>query len=113
MNDFFSMLGLAFKAGFVIYGRDSINKEVRAGKAAFIIIAVDGGHDGRKKYSQLASIYEVRIVEKLTKDELGHAIGKKPQAALAIMRGGMADKLLKDLEVGCQTGKDLLNGGLR
>ena len=70
-------LGLAKKAGNLTLGFEKVKSTVAAGKAAFLIEAVDGAEDGRRKLT--ASFPHLarppKMIGVFTADELGLALG--------------------------------------
>jgi len=79
-----SLLGLAQKAGKLASGEVAVENAVRAGKAKLVLIAADASDNTKKSYRDLAAYYQGAYYEGLSKDELGHAIGKPSRAALAV-----------------------------
>ena len=81
MNDkVISLLGLAERAGKIASGEFAAEKAVKTGKARLIIVA----EDASACYSQ--------------KELLGHGIGKEFRASLAVLDGGFAKAIEKQLD---------------
>ena len=75
-------LGLAQKAGKTASGDVAVRAALKSGKV-------------KKKIFFLAEMAGVQVIERLTRDELGYAIGKGPRIAVAITDANFANMLLK------------------
>ncbi|MBP3657606.1 MAG: ribosomal L7Ae/L30e/S12e/Gadd45 family protein [Clostridia bacterium] len=93
-NDaFFSMLGLAMRAGMLTLGEDGVRKAIASGKTAFVIVDDGASANTKKMYSDSCAYYSVQMVTAQA-GRLGHAIGKGGRMSAAVARGPMAQKLL-------------------
>ena len=87
MNDkVISLLGLAERAGKIASGEFAAEKAVKTGKARLIIVAEDASDNTKKKFSDMC------------KELLGHGIGKEFRASLAVLDGGFAKAIEKQLD---------------
>lgn len=93
-----SMISLATKAGKTASGEFSTEKEVKAGRAALVIVADDASDNTKKKFQNMCDFYEVPIYFYKDKDTLGHAMGKEFRASLAITDAGFATGIKKHLD---------------
>ncbi|MDR3563757.1 MAG: ribosomal L7Ae/L30e/S12e/Gadd45 family protein [Negativicutes bacterium] len=94
-----ALLGMAQKARKLVSGELAVEKAVRSGQAKLILIATDASESTRKSYRDSAAFYQVAFFEVLSKDEIGHAIGRPPRAALAVTDNGFRKaitELLRD-----------------
>lgn len=84
-------IGLARKAGKVIVGTDAVCDEIRKNKVAIVLSASDISDNTKKKISDCCTYYhtELHFCE-MTKDELGHAIGKPFAACIGITDPNLA-----------------------
>ena len=73
-----SMLGLAARARGVADGGFSVEKAIKSGKAALVILAGDASDNSRKEFVNMCSYYRTPIYQYSNKEELGHSIGKEP-----------------------------------
>lgn len=97
MDSFLSFLGLAMKAGRVIYGTDPVQAGI--GRIHLLLVASDAGRSSRRNALHLAEKHHIVCAEtRYGKSELGYAIGKKPCALLAVTDRGFAQNLLKNLD---------------
>ena len=78
-------LGLAQKAGKLQSGDFAVKTALKSGGVELLVIAADAAPNTKKELYFLAEQGEVSVKEILNRAELGHAIGKAPRAAVAIM----------------------------
>lgn len=83
-NNIAFALGLAQKAGKVASGDFAVRSALKNGKAKLLVVATDAAPNSKKDMYYLAEVAGVEVVELLTRDELGFAIGKAKRTALAI-----------------------------
>ncbi len=92
-----SMLGLAARAGRIVSGEFTVEKEVKSGRAYLVLIAEDASENTRKKIQNMCEFYEVPMRLCYDRERLGHFIGKDFRASVAILDEGFADNILKHL----------------
>lgn len=93
-----SLLGLAAKAGKLASGEFCTEKEIKAGRAKLVILAEDASGNTKKKFQNMCDYYQVPIRCYNEKEVLGHAMGKELRASAAILDGGFAGSILKQLD---------------
>lgn len=98
MNKIYSLLGLAMKSHNVVSGEYAVEKAVKSGSAALVIVSEDASENTVKLFNNMCSFYEVPMFRYGTKEELGHAMGKEVRASLAITEEGFAKSIRKHLE---------------
>ena len=99
MNDkVISLLGLAERAGKIASGEFAAEKAVKTGKARLIIVAEDASDNTKKKFSDMCKYYQVPFACYSQKELLGHGIGKECRASLAVLDGGFAKAIEKQLD---------------
>lgn len=92
-NAYLNMLGLAFRAGKISLGEETIVKEIQHRKAKLVIIASDTGRQTKKKLTDKCTFYNIPWKIAGNRDELSGAIGKSGRVALAILDDGFARKI--------------------
>ena len=97
-NKVLSLIGLATKAGKTASGEFLTEREVKSGKAALVIVAVDASENTKKKFRNMCDYYKVPIYFYEDKDTLGHAMGKQFRASLAVLDEGFAKGIRKHLD---------------
>ena len=96
-----SMLGLAARARGVADGGFSVEKAIKCGKAALVILAGDASDNSRKEFVNMCSYYRTPIYQYSSKEELGHSIGKELRSVVAVLDVGIAKAIkerLKEME---------------
>ena len=93
-----SMLGLAARAGRIVSGEFTVEKEVKSGRAYLVLIAEDASENTRKKFQNMCEFYEVPYEIYGMKEVLGHAMGKEFRASLAILDEGFAKEIMKQMK---------------
>ncbi|MDX1574982.1 MAG: RNA-binding protein [Kiloniellales bacterium] len=92
---FLELLGLANRAGQAVAGFQKVKDRLAAGEAALLVHAVDGAEDGRRKIVGLARARQpdMPVVSLFTAAELGRALGRDSAVHLAVLPGGLAERL--------------------
>lgn len=85
MEKIFGMLGLARRAGKLIYGSDASVNAVRSGKAKAVILAADASDRTKKLMRSKCTSFEAPLFEiEASCDELGKKLGKSGISVLSI-----------------------------
>ena len=79
-------LGIGRKAGKMLIGTDNVCDGVRDGKVLLILISSDASENTVKRATNCAKYYntEFGILDGITTDELGRALGKSAAACVGI-----------------------------
>lgn len=88
-------LGLAQKAGKTSSGDVAVRAALKSGKVKVLVLAQDAAPNSKKEIYFLAEMAGVQVIELLTRNELGYAIGKGPRIAVAVTDANFANMLLK------------------
>lgn len=108
-------LGLARRAGDLVTGFEKVAAALRAGQVGILLQAADAAADGCRKLRSLVPP-AVEIVQCLTRDEMGLALGRENVVHAALAPGGGADAFMRDLRrlqdwrgntAGAQTSADM------
>lgn len=94
-----NLIGLATKAGKTASGEFSTEKAVKSGKAHLVIVSEEASDNTRKMFFNMCTHYKVPIYYFGGKGELGHAMGKEMRASLAVVDKGLADAIVKQLNI--------------
>ena len=93
-------LGLARRSGELTYGFEKAGAAIAGGRAAFLIEAVDGSADGRRKMLQIVARAErrPRLLGLFSCDELSLSLGLGNVIHLVFLAGRGAERLTEDVE---------------
>ena len=91
-------IGLARKAGKVIVGTDAVCDEIRKKQIIMVLYASDISDNTQKRISDCCAYYNVKLYPcDLTKDALGHAIGKPYAACIGISDENLSELISRNL----------------
>ena len=93
-NDaFFSMLGIAMRAGALSLGEDGVLKAISGGKAGLVLVDAGASANTKKRFADSCAHYGVRM--RFTKaGRLSEAIGRPGRMSAAVKSSGLCDKLI-------------------
>jgi len=89
------LLGLAARAGALVYGTDLVRRAARAKKIRVAIVASDISDNTREKLASLESS-DVTVIAGPDRDELGALVGKGPLSVIGVSEGQFAERLRSD-----------------
>ncbi len=85
-------LGLAMRAGQMTLGGDLVLRQIRAGKAALVLIDRSASGNTLKKLTDACAYYHVPVVM-VSEGFLSFVSGKADRVAGSLKAGGLADKV--------------------
>ncbi|HEX7065331.1 MAG TPA: YlxQ family RNA-binding protein [Bacillales bacterium] len=94
----FSLVGLAFRAGKVVSGEDSVLSAVRGGKAKCVLLAGDASERTKDTWENKCDYYGVPLRIIADRYELGRAMGKAHRVVAAVNDQGFSKKLIALLD---------------
>ncbi len=94
-----ALFGLAMRGRNLVSGEFQTLEAVKSGKAMLVIIAKDASANTKKLFNNKCNYYEVPVREFGVKDELGRAIGKDMRSSLGVCDAGLAEAIIKQLEM--------------
>jgi ribosomal protein L7Ae-like RNA K-turn-binding protein len=89
------LLGLAARAGALVYGTDLVRRAVRAGRIRLAIVASDISDNTREKLRPLLEHNGVAVIEGPDRGDLGALVGRGPLSVVGMEEGSFADRLLE------------------
>lgn len=89
-------VSLARRAGQLVAGFDQVRAWLRASQAAVLVAAADGAADGRAKLRRLAP--DLPLITAFSRSELGACLGRDEVVHAAVAPGGLAQRLLRDVQ---------------
>ena len=90
-------LGLAQKAGKLASGDYAVRSALKNGKAKQLLVAADAAENSKKDMYFMAEMSDTPVVECLTRDELGWAIGKANSTAVVVLDNSFANMINKNI----------------
>ena len=91
-SDFFSMLGLAMRAGQLSFGEDGVRKAIASGAATLVLLDAGASDNTKKRMRDSCAYYGVPLMETAA-GRLGEAVGRPGRMSAAVARGPLCDKL--------------------
>ena len=91
---FYSMLGIAMRAGALTLGTDGVLTAISSGSAKFVLLDALASDNTKKKFHDSCAYYGVELYE-TAPDRLGYAIGKPGRMCAGVAKGPLGDKLHK------------------
>ena len=98
-NKIFSLLGLAAKGRNLVSGEFQTMEAIRSQSAYLILVALDASDNTKKLFHDKSSYCEIPVYDYGTKDDLGRAIGKDLRSSLGVCEEGLANAIIKQLEI--------------
>ena len=89
---FYSMLGIAMRAGVLTLGADGVHSAIASGGAALVLLDAAASDNTKKKFRDACAFYGTPLFE-TAPDRLGYAIGKPGRMCAAVAKGTLGDKL--------------------
>jgi len=87
------LLGLAARAGALIYGTDLVRRAVRAGKLRLAIVASDISDNTTDKLRPLLESKGVAVIEGPARAALGALVGRGPLSVVGVMDDQFARRI--------------------
>lgn len=89
------LLGLAARAGALVYGTDLVRRAARAGRVRVAIVASDISANTRDKLRSLSGAPDIAVLTGPTRDELGGLVGRGPLSVIGVQDGAFATQLIE------------------
>jgi len=93
INNIYSFIGLAKKAGKLISGDETCERAVKAGKVKLVIIADDASENTKKKFMDICRYRGIEVRYFGEKELLGKHIGKDMRSVVAVTGREFAERL--------------------
>ena len=94
------LLGLATRAGKVVFGTEAVLKEIEKNRTKLVIIAIDASERTKMKFKNICNEKNIPIKEALMMDELSKTIGKDNKAVLGIKDINFSNEIIKIIDGG-------------
>ena len=93
-NRCLNVLGLARRSSDAVAGFEKVKALLKSHKAAVLLIANDGGDDGRRKMLSVSG--KVAVIDLFSSEELGRVFGREKTVFAALIEGGLAKLLVRE-----------------
>lgn len=87
------LLGLAARAGALVYGTDLVRRAVRAGRVRHAVVASDISDNTSEKLRPLLEKSGVTVIEGPDRGELGALVGRGPLSVVGISDAQLAARI--------------------
>ena len=94
MTPVYGLLGLASRSGQITLGADLALREIKAGRAALVLLDA-GASDGTKKKISDACAYRHVPLHMLPEGEISSACGKEGRLAAAVKPGKLCQRIME------------------
>ncbi len=98
-KQFYSFLGLAARAGAVIYGSDAVDSGIKRGKIKLVVVDGDASDSTKKAFEDACAYYKTHIIVLEDAGELGKSLGKPGRKIIGIKDAGFAKGAIKRHEL--------------
>jgi len=88
-----TMLGFAAKAGKLTSGETGSRAAITRKRAKLVILAEDAASSTEKEFQMLAERHQIPVIQMMTMQDLGMAIGKSNRSVLVILDKGFATQI--------------------
>ena len=94
------LLGLARRAGKLIFGTEACKQELESKKVKLIIIATDAAERTKMNFKNICSKKDIPIFEILNIEEISTAIGQQNKAVVGIKDLNFSKEIIKIINGG-------------
>ena len=94
------LLGLATRAGKVVFGSEACKSAIEKKKVKLVLIAKDASERTKINFNEICKKTNIPIQEVLTVDTLSSAIGKNNKAMIGIVDINFSKEILKIINGG-------------
>jgi ribosomal protein L7Ae-like RNA K-turn-binding protein len=92
---FLAGLGLAARAGYLRVGYDAVNRSLRSGEAAVVVVAGDAPADVRRRLARLADPAGPPQLVILDGNRLGRAVGRGRVVVMAVTEQSLGRRVVE------------------
>jgi len=94
-GDFLGFLGLAARAGRVVYGSEACETAIRRGKIKLLLVDGTTSEKTLKEFIDACTYYKVPIIVNKAERTLGEAVGKPANKVIGISCPRFAGRLME------------------
>lgn len=90
---FYSLLGIAMRAGVLTPGESGVLRSISSQTALFVLVDAGASDNTKKRFRDSCAFYHVELFE-TQEERLGNAIGKPGRMSVAVAGGMLGERLL-------------------
>ena len=98
MNKIFSLIGLATRAGKIVFGTDAVLKNLGKKQTHLIFVASDASKATIDKVEKKAFFYNIKIIKKYSTEELAKSTGRPNPKVIGLNDQGFSKAIFSELE---------------
>ncbi|MDD2533386.1 MAG: L7Ae/L30e/S12e/Gadd45 family ribosomal protein [Eubacteriales bacterium] len=87
------LIGLARRAGKMVFGSEAVERSARSGKIQLLILSGDAGPNTTGRLEQVSRVTQIPILVVSDRDSLGRWTGKSQRVVAGLTDQGFADRL--------------------
>jgi ribosomal protein L7Ae-like RNA K-turn-binding protein len=88
------MLGLATRAGQLVFGSDAVERGARRGQIRLLILAADAGPNTTGRFGQVSRVTHIPLIQVSDRESFGHWTGKDERVVAGVKDQGFAQRIL-------------------
>lgn len=92
---FWRFLGMACRAGRLVFGGDAVSRGMRSGEVVLAILSEDAGPNTQDMISRLSIHYEIPLLTAGDRQTLGHWTGRETRVIIGVVDEGFARRLME------------------
>lgn len=96
----YGLLGLATRAGKMVFGTEACKSSIEKKKVKLLIVATDASERTKKSFYEICEEFNVPMCEKLTIESISNSIGKGNKAVIGITDINFSKEMLKIINGG-------------
>lgn len=98
MNKVFNLIGLATRAGKIVFGTDVVLKNLSKQQTHLIIVASDASLATIDKVEKKAFFYNIPVIKKYSTEQIAQATGKLNPKVIGLNDKGFCKAIFSELE---------------
>lgn len=87
------LIGLARRAGKIVFGSEAVERAARSGKVALLVLAGDAGPNTTGRLEQVGRVTQTPLLFVSDRETFGHWTGQPQRVVAGITDPGFAERL--------------------
>lgn len=89
------LLGLATRAGQIVFGTEACDKAIEKNSIKLIIVATDASERTKMNFNNICNRKKIPILEILSIEQISKAIGKQNKAVIGVKNLNFSNEIMK------------------